>query len=104
MENSNFNDQKYLKAKQRVKAIKGFYAHLAVYIVVNVFILISVALSSGGWKIFWEWNSFSTAIFWGIGIVFHAFNVFGMPYLLGKDWEERKIKELMDKQKNQFWE
>ena len=30
---------------------------------------------------------------------FHAFNVFGMGFLLGKDWEERKIKDIMDKDK-----
>lgn len=104
MENSNLEEQKYIRAKKRVKSIKGFYVHLTVFIIVNAFLLISSAVSYGGWKIFWEWQSYNTLIFWGIGIVFHAFNVFGMKFLLGKDWEERKIKEIMDKDKKEFWE
>jgi len=105
MENSNLEEQKYIRAKKRVKAIKGFYGHLAAYLAVNAFILISSALSSeGGWKVFWEWQSYNTAFFWGIGVVFHAFNVFGMSSLLGKDWEDKKIKKIMDKDKQQFWE
>jgi len=104
MEKSNLEEQKYLRAKKRVKAIKGFYVHFTVYLAVNAFILISAAFSTGEWKVFWEWQTFSTTLFWGIGIVFHAFNVFGMSFLLGKGWEEKKIKEIMDKEKKEFWE
>jgi hypothetical protein len=32
---------------------------------------------------------------WGIGVVFHAVNVFG----IGKNWEEKKIRELMAEEK-----
>jgi len=35
-------------------------------------------------------------VFWGIGIIWHAIGVFGK---LGKNWEEKKIKELMEKDK-----
>lgn len=104
MEKSNLEEQKYIRAKKRVKAIKGFYVHLTIFILVNAFLLISRAFSDGGWEIFWEWQSYNTFVFWGIGIVFHAFNVFGMGFLLGKDWEERKIKDIMDKDKKEFWE
>ena len=34
----NFEGIKYLKAKKRVEKIKGFYIHLIVYIVVNLFL------------------------------------------------------------------
>ncbi|WP_099092384.1 2TM domain-containing protein [Lutibacter profundi] len=104
MENNFTEEQKYIRAKKKVKSIKGFYVHLTVYLLVNGFLLLSQALSHGGWKIFWEWQSYSTMIFWGIGILFHAFNVFGMGILLGKDWENRKIKELMDRDKQDTWE
>lgn len=36
---------------------------------------------------------------WGIGLLIHAFSVFGTKMFL-KDWEEKKIKELMEKDKN----
>jgi hypothetical protein len=105
MESNKFTEeQKYIKAKKKVKAIKGFYVHLMVYLLVNAFLLLSQALSHGGWRVFWEWQSYSTMFFWGIGLAFHAFGVFGMDFILGKDWEDRKIKELMNKDKRDSWE
>jgi len=104
METNYTEEQKYLKAKKKVKSIKGFYVHFMVYVLVNVFILLSRALSSGGWEVFWELQSYSTALFWGIGLAFHAFGVFGMDIILGKNWEDNKIKELMDKDKRDTWE
>lgn len=97
-------EQKYLRAKKKVKSVKGFYVHLMVYLLVNVFLILSKALSHGGWQVFWEWQSYYTVIFWGIGLAFHAFGVFGIDFLLGKNWENRKIKEFMDKDKTEFWE
>lgn len=101
MENNFAKEKQFLRAKRKVKSIKGFYSHLVVYILVNGFIIMSKFLSDGDWEIFWEYQSYSTAFFWGIGLAFHAFNVFGMDFVLGKHWEERKIKEYMDKHKEQ---
>ncbi|VAW22464.1 hypothetical protein MNBD_BACTEROID04-389, partial [hydrothermal vent metagenome] len=47
---------------------------------------------------------YSTMIFWGIGLAFHAFSVFGMDFILGKKWEERKIEEIINRGKNDTWE
>jgi len=104
MKENYSEEQKYLRAKKKIKSIKGFYVHLTVYLLVNAFLLIARALSGGGWEVFWEFNSYSTILFWGIGLAFHAFGVFGMDFILGKSWEDRKIKELMDKDKRTFWE
>ena len=52
---------------------------------------------------FWDFGTFAVWIFWGIGLAFHAFGVFGQNILFGKDWEERKMKEFMDDDK-QHWE
>ncbi|MBT8317017.1 MAG: 2TM domain-containing protein [Lutibacter sp.] len=105
MENNNYTkEQQYVRAKKKVKSIKGFYSHLLVYLVVNGFILGSRFISTGDWEAFWEWQSYSTAIFWGIGLAFHAFSVFGIDVILGKDWEDRKIKQLMDKDRTNKWE
>lgn len=105
MERNNFTEeQKYLNAKRKVKKIKGFYVHFTVYLIVNIFLIILRIFSIDGFENLWEWQTFNTAIFWGIGIVFHAFSVFGMNFLLGKNWEERKIKEFMEKDKRDVWE
>lgn len=85
------NYQKLDRAKAQVAEIKGFYSHLTIYLIfVCVFITLNVY--SGGF--FW-------AIFpiagWGLGVLGHANNTFNWNPLFSKDWEERKIKEIMNK-------
>lgn len=95
---------KYQQAFKRVKRIKGFYTHLMIYIVINAGILIANYSSNGHNENFWEWQNFSTAFCWGIGLLAHGMSVFMPNMLMGKDWEERKINELMEKEKNNKWE
>jgi len=104
MENNNLENQKYIRAQKKVKAIKGFYIHLLVYLGVNAFLILARIISGEGVGLLLDWSSYGTMFFWGIGLAFHAFGVFGMDFILGKNWEDRKIKELMDKDKKQYWE
>ncbi len=106
MEKSNLEEQKFIRAKKRVKAIKGFYSHFAVYLAVNIFIIAARMISDGGMEELWDWTTYNTAIFWGIGVVFHALSVFGINFIMGSNWEEKKIEEIVnkDKSKTQFWE
>ena len=87
------NDQaRYESAKKRVGEIRGFYYHILAYVLVNAFLFLTNFLTSrGNWWFYW------TLIGWGIGVTVHAFSVFVGPGLWGKDWEERKIKQLMEK-------
>jgi hypothetical protein len=94
---------KYQQALKRVKRIKGFYSHLMIYVVINTGILIANYMSNKP-EIFFRWEMFSTAMFWGIGLLAHAFSVFLPSIMMGKDWEERKINELMEKEKQNKWE
>jgi hypothetical protein len=80
------------RAIRRVAAIRGFYTHLAVYVVVNIGLLIVNALTGPEWWV--QWVVFG----WGIGIVAHALAVFGRASRFVRDWEERKIKQLMAEQ------
>jgi uncharacterized integral membrane protein len=98
----NLDEIKYQEAVKRVKRIKGFYTHAAVYVVINIILLIvNTQNSSEG---FFHWKNFTTALFWGIGLAAHGFSVFVPTMILGKDWEDKKIKELMEKEKNNKWE
>ena len=95
------NEEAYLRAKKRVDAISGFYWHFAIYIIVNVFLILLIGFNSGdGFRGF---GPYATAFFWGIGIMFHFLGVFGFNFILGKNWEQRKMKEFMD-QERQRWE
>lgn len=92
----NYNENKYLEAQKRVKKLKGFYIHSTVYLLVNLFII--AANIQEGESIF-NMDNYWTAIFWGIGLLAHGVSVFMPNFILGKEWEERKVKELMDKDK-----
>ena len=88
----NFDKIAYDKARRKVKEIKGFYINLASYIIV-VPILIYVNLTFSP-QFHWFWFS---AAGWGIGVITHGMGAFGYYPFLGRDWEEKKLKELMDK-------
>ena len=102
---------KLLRAKNKVKELKGFYIHLIVFIIVNICIttLTVMARMNGGENFhdaFFSFASFSTAIFWGIGLAFHAAKAFDYSPFFSKDWEKRKIKEFMqegDKENSKFF-
>ena len=105
METGYTKEHQYLKAKKRVKDIKGFYTHFSVYVVINLFIsgIIIYGLSYGDNYSFGDaithFGVYSTWVFWGIGVFFHWLGVFGFKSLgFGKNWEERKIKELMEEE------
>lgn len=86
--------ERYERAKKRVEDIKGFYVHLLVYIAVNLGIfLINLLTSPGVWWFKWA------LIGWGMGLAAHGLSVFVFSSIMSKDWEEKKIKELMEKNK-----
>ena len=86
----DLNKYKYRKAKERVEMIKSFYANLFTYFLVIPFLVfVNYRTSSYPWVIF-------PAIGWGIGLIGHWLHVYGYVHFLGRDWEERKIKQLMD--------
>ncbi len=89
---------------KRVKEIKGFYKHLAAYIFVNILLLSIHYFNMDKGEVFFKFSTFSTPFFWGIGLAFHAFNVFGKNAFLGADWEEKKINEYMNQNQNSKWE
>ncbi|TRX16413.1 2TM domain-containing protein [Flavobacterium franklandianum] len=105
-QDKNFNpDERYNLAYKRVKRIKGFYVHAMVYVLVNAFIIISsYNRSLFGNEVFLRWETFSTALFWGIGLLAHGLSVFGSNLFFGQNWEERKIQEFMEKDKSEKWE
>jgi predicted membrane channel-forming protein YqfA (hemolysin III family) len=93
---TNSNDyERYKKAKKKVKEIKGFYSHLASYIMV-ISVLIFINLRYSPQYLWFIW----TLLGWGFGVLGHAIAVFDLFSKFGKDWEERKIKEFMDEEKS----
>ena len=84
-------DKRYQKAKEKVEALKGFYGNLAAYCLVIPFLVwLNFRTTSFPWAIF-------PALGWGFGLLMHGLEAYGYNPLWGKRWEERKIRELMEK-------
>ena len=102
MEINNENNIKYLNAKKRVKQVKGFYIHALVFVLVNAFIIMMKVINgqhvAGEPQI--KISQFLTIIIWGVGLVAHGLTVFLPNFILGKNWEEKKISELMERNRN----
>lgn len=79
----------YDRAAKRVKELKGFYGNLTSYCMVMPFLIFINLRTSSGYYWFW-WPMMG----WGLGLASHAIQTFG----IGKNWEQKKIKELMDKE------
>lgn len=81
---------RYQEAKKRVEEIKSFYFHLISYLLVNGALIVINLLTSPDY-LWFIWP----IIGWGVGLIIHAVSVFSGFW--GKAWEERKIKEFMEK-------
>jgi hypothetical protein len=95
--NADYSDENkaYFRAKKRVEELKGFYGNVISYCCVIPFLIFINLRYSPGFQWFWF-----SALGWGFGVVMHAFKVFGYS----SDWEERKIREILEKDNNkQTW-
>ena len=75
-------------AERDVDAIKGFYIHLTVFVLV-IALLLAINVATGpDWWVQWPFLG------WGVGVIAHAFAVFGrLPAAMAR-WEKRKIDEV----------
>ena len=83
----------YLQAKKRVNQLRGFYGNFAAYCFGMPFLVFINLSTSPNYHWFW-WPVLGG----GISLLVHALLVFG----IGKDWENRKIRELMEREKHNF--
>ncbi|WP_338410324.1 2TM domain-containing protein [uncultured Flavobacterium sp.] len=100
----NLDKIKFEQALKRVKRIKGFYTHALVYVVINIMVIILYIQNLQPGESYFQFKNFQTLLFWGIGLLAHGLSVFLPNIILGSNWEERKIKEIMDKEKKHNWE
>jgi hypothetical protein len=92
---STEQDAAYRRARQRVAALRSFYVHLVVYVIVNAFLfLINIVTSPNSLWFYWP------LLGWGIALLIHAVFVFGFGGggWLGPDWEQRKVQEYVDRE------
>ncbi len=87
---SKVKDPRYKAARRRVQELKGFYTHLTVYFSVIVMLAALDWVTGDGldWVIY-------PALGWGVAILIHGWQVLVLDHFFGKEWEDRKIRELL---------
>lgn len=102
-------NSKHERARKRVKEIKGFYDHVKIFIVVNAFFY----LLKSGWlntfmpegveliPVYFNWVNVNLLVWLSI-LAVHAVYITRHRWAFLKKWEERKIKEFMDKERDEI--
>lgn len=77
------------EARKRVKKIKAWRGHAAAFVLVNAFLVALNLFTSPGhfWAVY-------PLLGWGLGFAIDTWETFG-GWGLSRDWEERKVRELM---------
>jgi transcriptional regulator with XRE-family HTH domain len=75
-------------ALAHVRKLRGFYIHLAQYVLVIAFLTIVNLLVSPSY--FWV---LYVAFGWGVGVAFHGLRVFDKVPFLNGEWERRQVEK-----------
>lgn len=91
----------YIRAKSKVDNLKRLYLHIAAYIIINCIVsIVKIWRNMNNGESFNEavldFGTFALWMVWGIAVAIHLFSVFGLDYILGKDWEAKRLKKYMD--------
>lgn len=91
------DQEAYVKAKRKVEAKIGFYTHLAVYVGVNILLIIINLLTSSEY-LWFKWPLMG----WSIGLFFHGLGAFcfvkGSSAIKGSTMKERMIEKEMKRE------
>jgi LytS/YehU family sensor histidine kinase len=84
----------YERAWRKVRAIRAFYKHATIYVIVIAALCVINLLKSPSklWFLY-------TAAGWGAGLLLHGAAVWGKSFWLGHEWEEKKIAQIMAREK-----
>jgi hypothetical protein len=86
------NHPRYKEARRHARAVRGFYIHAAVFVLVNAGVFAINLLTTPG-QLWFGWGMAG----WGIGLAAHGISVFAFHGFLGREWEERRIREYLDR-------
>ena len=92
----------YWRARRMMRALRGWYIHLLIYVVVNSWLWLRFFyFPSPSWSHYattgWPWP-LTTTLAWGLGLGVHGILVWTRLSRWGRDWETRKIQEFMNRQ------
>lgn len=79
-------------ARRRMRALRAFFTHLTLYVIVNFALLVADVFTGGD-----PWF-FYPLLGWGLGLGLHAAQAYELLPWFTQKWEERKVLELMEEQ------
>lgn len=89
------NSPAYKRAKKQAREIRSFYINLTCYsIIIPILIIINLTFTPDNY-----WFLFSM-IGWGTGLFFHSMSAFNWMPFLGSNWEEKKMKQILEKEEH----
>jgi len=83
---------RYRDAVRHARNVRGFYTHALVYVLVNA-LLIGINMATSRGHLWFGWATLG----WGIGLAAHGLSVFAFRGWLGPDWEERKVRQYLER-------
>lgn len=93
----------YIRAKKRVDTLKNFYAHIAVYLVMNVLLfvfkgrIVSFFVDKGvedqGFLNWMEWNMVFIPIVWGVVLLVAGIYILKLKPGFIEKWEEKQLRK-----------
>lgn len=93
----NLTDEEIVKlAQKRVQDKKDFFVHLAMYVIINLFLFFMWLFITGGKHGAYPWFLW-VVLGWGVGVAAHAVSVFLNPK--GSSWEQREIQKEIERLK-----
>jgi hypothetical protein len=87
-------EESRLHARARARELRGFYSNLLTFVVINIGLFLIDLLTGDGWWFYWP------LLGWGIFVALHAARVFTGIAPFSDEWEERKTRELMDRDRS----
>jgi len=95
-------NKKYLEARKKVVALRRFYIHLFLFLIVNIALLFKLIMLEKDESLnFFVWVVLNIMITWSIGIIVHAWCVFDGRIIFSKAFKDRKIEEFIKDEQNQ---
>lgn len=102
------NVSKYEKALKHVIELKEFYQHLTIYIIFLIgwslfksqiieFVIIKTPNVESGFLNWLKINIALVPILWGVGLIIQFLYINRFKLSVLKKWEEKKIKEIIEK-------
>ena len=76
--------------------MRGFYIHAYIFALVIVGLFLINILTTPG-NLWFLWAAFG----WGVGLAGHYLGVFGLGDKFGPEWEEQKIREILEREKRE---